>query len=86
MITVKDGNGVRGTVPQQICSNTDQPVDLMFRPSAVFRNSAIVVECGGKELVRKKAMIFTPGEMALVTLKPENLKDLPADLITVRIE
>ena len=86
MITVKDGNGVRGTVPQLIRSDTDQPVDLMFRPSAVFRNSAAVVECGGKELIRKKAMIFTPGEMALVTLKPEMLKDLPADSITVRIE
>jgi hypothetical protein len=86
MITVKDGNGVHGTVPQQIRSDTDQPVDLMFRPSAVFRNSAAVVECGGKELVRKKSMILTPGEMALVTLKPEMLENLPGDSITVRIE
>lgn len=31
-------------------------------------------------------MIFTPGEMALVTIKPEMLKELPADSITVRIE
>ena len=86
MINVKDGNGVRGTVPQLIRSDTDKPVDLMFRPSAVFRNSAAVVECGEKELIRKKAMIFTPGEMALVTIKPEMLKELPADSITVRIE
>ena len=58
----------------------------MFRPAAVYRNSAAVVECGGKELCRKKAMIFTPGEMALVTLKPEQLRGLPGDTLTVRIE
>lgn len=86
LLNVIDGDGVRGTVPQLIRSVTNQPVDLMFRPSAVFRNCATVVESGGKELVRKKAMILTPGEMALVTLQPEMLKDLPADSITVRIE
>ena len=86
MISVEDGEGVRGTVPQQICSSADHPVDLMFRPSAVFRNSAAVVECGSLELARKKALIFTPGEMALVTLKPGVLRNLPGDSVTVRIE
>ena len=82
----RDGEGVRGTVPQKIRVPADRPVDLMFRPAAVYRNSAAVVECGGKELCRKKAMIFTPGEMALVTLKPEQLRGLPGDTLTVRIE
>ncbi len=86
VIAVRDGDGVRGTVPQQIRSDTDQPVDLMFRPSAVFRNSSVVVESGAQELIRKKAMIFTPGEMALVTLRPEILKNIGSDSITVRIE
>ena len=86
VIAVRDGDGVRGTVPQQIRSDADQPVDLMFRPSAVFRNSSVVVESGTQELIRKKAMIFTPGEMALVTLRPEMLKDIESDSITVRIE
>ena len=86
MIAVRDGDGVRGTVPQQIRSDTDQPVDLMFRPSAVFRNSSVVVESGAQELIRKKAMIFTHGEMALVTLRPEMLKNIGSDSITVRIE
>ncbi len=86
VIAVRDGEGVRGTVPQQIRSDTDQPVDLMFRPSAVFRNSSVVVESGAQELIRKKAMIFTPGEMALVTLRPEMLKNIGSDSITVRIE
>ena len=86
VIAVRDGDGVRGTVPQQIRSDADQPVDLMFRPSAVFRHSSVVVESGTQELIRKKAMIFTPGEMALVTLRPEMLKDIESDSITVRIE
>lgn len=86
VIAVRDGDGVRGTVPQQIRSDTDQPVDLMFRPSAVFRNSSVVVKSGAQELIRKKAMIFTPGEMALVTLRPEMLKNIGSDSITVRIE
>ena len=86
VIAVRDGDGVRGTVPQQIRSDTDQPVDLMFRPSAVFRNSSVVVESGAQELIRKKAMIFTPGEMALVALRPEMLKNIGSDSITVRIE
>jgi sarcosine oxidase subunit alpha len=86
VIAVRDGDGVRGTVPQQIRSDTDQPVDLMFRPSAVFRNSSVVVESGAQELIRKKAMIFTPGEMVLVTLRPEMLKNIGSDSITVRIE
>ena len=59
----------------------------MFRPSAVFRNAAAVVSCGGRELLRRKAMIYTPGEMAACTLKPEPLPGWtdPSPL-TVRIE
>ena len=86
VLSVRDGEGVRGTVPQKIRIPAEQPVDLMFRPASVYRNSAAVVECGGKELCRKKAMIYTPGEMALITLKPEQLRDLPGITLTVRIE
>ncbi len=85
-IAVTDGEGVRGTVPQKIHIPSGRPVDLMFRPAGVYRNSAAVIECAGKELYRRKAMIFTPGEMALITLTPEMLRDLPGDRITVRIE
>ena len=85
-IQVLDGDGVRGTVPQKIRRSADKPVDLMFRPAAVYRGSAAVVECGGREILRKKAMIYTPGEMALLTLKPEQIRGLDGDTITVRIE
>ena len=85
-ISVCDGEGVRGTVPQLIRSGVPGPVTLMFRPAGVYRNSAAVVECDGKEIYRKKSMIFTPGEMAVVTLKQEDLINLPGRKITVRIE
>ena len=85
-ITVCDGDGVRGTVPQKISKEVLCSVSLMFRPAGVFRNSTAVVECGGKVLSRKKAMIFTPGEMVLISLNHEVLRNLPEDCITVRIE
>ena len=84
--TVKDGPGVRGTVPQKISSCPQEDVPLMFRPTDVFRNACAVAECGGKELIRKKAMIYTPGEMASLTLKKDLFGSLSGSVITVRIE
>lgn len=84
-IAVKDGDGVRGTVPQFIRKGVEESVDLMFRPSGVFRNATCVVKCGEREIARKKAMIFTPGEMAVVKLKPEIVAGLD-ETVTVSIE
>ena len=86
LIEVADGDGVRGTVPQLIRRNTDEDVSLMFRPSAVFRNSTAVVECGGQAVCSRKALVFTPGEMATVVLKKDLIRTLPGNRITVRIE
>jgi hypothetical protein len=58
----------------------------MFRPSAVYRNSSVIVECCKKKLYEKKTMILTPGEMAEVILKPDLIRNLPGNSITVRIE
>jgi len=84
-ISVVDGDGVRGTVPQRIRKGVNTSVDLMFRPSGVFRKATCIVKCGGVEIARKKAPIFTPGEMAVVTLKPEVVASLN-DTVTVEIE
>ena len=86
LLEVRDGFGVRGAVPQKIRRGSDGDVSLMFRPSAVFRNAAAVVKCGGREILRKKAMIYTPGEMAVLTLKGDIVKNLPAEPITVEME
>ncbi len=84
-IDVRDGAGVRGTVPQRIRKGVNESVDLMFRPSGVFRNATCVVTCGEREIARKKAPIFTPGEMAVIKLKPEIVASLD-ETVTVTIE
>ena len=84
-VAVRDGDGVRGAVPQFIRKGIERDVSLMFRPSGVFRNSTCVVRCGEKEIARKKALIFTPGEMAVVKLKADVVRALDGD-VTVTIE
>ena len=84
-IQVLDGDGVRGVVPQRIRENTDETVNLMFRPARVYRKAAAVVRCGDQEIARKRALIFTPGEMAVIPLKPEKLAGLAGPL-TVSME
>ena len=84
-VCVLDGNGVRGTVPQRIRKGAAEGVDLMFRPAGVVRNAACVVCCGDREIARKKAMIFTPGEMATVKLSADVVASIDGD-ITVSIE
>ena len=85
-ILVLDGEGVRGVVPQKIHSNAESTVKLMFRPSGVFRNCTAVVYSGDREICRKKAVIFTPGEMAEITINHEQLQNLSGDPVTVCIE
>ncbi len=86
-LSVEDGAGVRGTVPQLIRLNPEEPVTLMFRPSGVFRNASLVISCGDRELMRKKALIYTPGEMVSCTLKPEVFAGLDGSApVAVRIE
>ena len=86
-VRVLDGKGVRGVVPQRIRLQGDNSVDvqLMFRPDAVYKNATVVAECGGQVLAKKRAMIFTPGEMAVLPLKAEALKGVAGD-ITVRMD
>ncbi len=86
LITVTDGEGVRGTVPQIIRRDASEDIDLMFRPSAVFRNAVAVAESDGRTVARKKAMIFTPGEMAVLKLKSSDIPSITGDTVTVRIE
>ncbi|MEA4928157.1 MAG: FAD-dependent oxidoreductase [Candidatus Limiplasma sp.] len=90
MVAVKDGNGVRGVVPQRIqrCApgETAEGIQLLFRPACVFENAVLRVLDGDREIYRAKKRILTPGEMAEVNLKPEIVQALSADGLTVQIE
>ena len=85
---VLDGEGVRGVVPQRIRLHGDESreVELMFRPSGVFKNASAVVRSGEKEIARKRAPIFTPGEMAVIPLKDGVVAVLDGADITVSME
>ena len=85
---VLDGEGVRGVVPQRIRLHGDESreVELMFRPSGVFKNASAVVRSGEREIARKRAPIFTPGEMAVIPLKGKVLAALDGADITVSME
>ena len=87
-VRVLDGEGVRGVVPQRIRLHGDESreVELMFRPSGVFKNASAVVRSGEKEIARKRAPIFTPGEMAVIPLKGEVVAALDGADITVSME
>ena len=82
---VKDGQGVRGVVPQSIRKGTETGVELMFRPAGVYRNAVCYVNCNGRVIEKKKATIFTPGEMAVVKLPAEAVAKIDGDL-TVTVE
>ena len=84
-VPVLDGPGVRGTVPQRLRKGFGEDVDLMFRPDAVYRDAACVVRCGERELLCKRAPIFTPGEMAVVRL-PASLTAALDGPVTLSIE
>ena len=68
-----------------IRKGTKDEIRLMFRPAAVYRNASVVVSCGEQEITRKRAMIFTPGEMAVVPIPAGKLDGLDGE-ITVKME
>jgi NADPH-dependent 2,4-dienoyl-CoA reductase/sulfur reductase-like enzyme len=75
-IRVVDGAGVRGAVPQRILVPRDrkgQSVDILFRPTGVFRGHYLLVKADGKPLLCRKVTILTPGEMAVQTLSEKIL-------------
>ena len=86
-VSVKDGDGVRGVVPQKLLipDGDAENVQIMFRPSGVYENAYIRVMDGDRELIRQKKRILTPGEMAELILKPEVVKGLSGADVTVSI-
>ena len=86
-VSVKDGDGVRGVVPQKLLipDGEVERVQIMFRPAGVYENAYIRVTDGERELIKQKKRILTPGEMAELILKPEVVKGLSGADVTVSI-
>ncbi len=87
---VVDGEGVRGAVPQRIhlpaAGEAPESVQILFRPACVYENATLRVLDGDAEIIRQKKRILAPGEMADITLKPEQVAKLSGKNITVLIE
>ena len=67
-VQVKDGFGVRGTVPQRINPEGEGKVAVSFRPAGVYKDAAWVVRAGDEVLCRRKSRILTPGESQRVEI------------------
>ena len=85
VIQIKNGNGVRYTVPSFIRLNeVEDNVTIRFRSGNVYMDSYIDVSYDGEKKIHRRKQIITPGEMEQVILKKEDLASCPTE-ITVAI-
>lgn len=86
-LTIEDGFGVRGTVPQRVAKHSLQKaLRLTFRPSQVFMNAKILIEADGTPLLESRRRILTPGEMTEITIRGKELATLQdKNTLTVKI-
>lgn len=72
-IDVRDGEGIRGIVPQRIRRDAlmSGPVKLMFRPTAVRKNAVLALEADGVAVHHVRKRVLAPGEMVELTIRPE---------------
>ena len=74
IVPAVSGDGVGGIVPQFVRRGTaKKEISFMFRPRNRFRDAVITASSGSDELIRKKAIALTPGEMCRVTIPAEKL-------------
>lgn len=66
------GDGVRYTVPSSYFEG-DGVLDIYFRITKKFLNSAIIVECNGNEVFCKNTLALTPGEMVTISVNKTQL-------------
>jgi thioredoxin reductase len=83
-ISVKAGDGVRYCVPHKIGADSSEDIDIYFRVTDIIKPAQITVESDGIQLMKKKKMIATPGEMEKITLKNDDLKKAK-DMISVSV-
>ncbi len=77
-VSVCDGKGVRGTVPQKIrLDSGSHTVTLQFRPDNKYGACYIDVYSGSRRIARRKQRVLTPGEMAEIKIRRA---DIIADL------
>ena len=82
VIKVKNGAGVRYTVPSTVrTSELDGDLVIRFRSGGVYRDSYIDVLFDGVNKMHRRKPIITPGEMEQVILKKEDLEAAPSEIL-----
>jgi len=63
------GYGIRYVIPQKIkCDEDIRPVAIRFRADNIYHRPTVILIADGKELIRRRKMIATPGEMEVIML------------------
>ncbi len=75
LVKLEPKNGIRYAVPQFIDNNNiNDDIDIKFRVFKVFKNSYVQVKINGEEVLNKKHLVVTPGEMEKIKIKKEIIK------------
>lgn len=82
---LKTSNQIGYTVPQKIRKGTES-AEIFFRVRQIFKDSAIVVKDGEKQIARFKREHMAPGEMEKITLPKVLLDKIDSNEITVSVE
>lgn len=82
VINIKNGNGIRYTVPSFVRVNElDGDLVIRFRSGNVYRDSYINVLFDGEPKLHRRKQIITPGEMEQVILKKEDLTGAISEIL-----
>ena len=82
VIKIRNGNGVRYTVPSFVRVNElSDDLVIRFRSGNVYKDSYIKVLFDGETKLSRRKPIITPGEMEQVILKKEDLADAPSEIL-----
>ncbi len=82
VIKIRNGNGVRYTVPSFVRINElSDDLVIRFRSGNVYKDSYIKVLFDGETKNSRRKPIITPGEMEQVILKKEDLEESPSEIL-----
>ena len=82
VIKIRNGNGVRYTVPSFVRINElSDDLVIRFRSGNVYKNSYIKVLFDGETKNSRRKPIITPGEMEQVILKKEDMANAPSEIL-----
>ena len=85
-VYIKAGDGISYTLPQYINPDTMQDEAIIrFRVNNIYQKRVLKLLVDGKEVVKKRKLVYAPGEMENMILKKEDISE-DVKTIEVRLE